>query len=68
LFLLKTNLSRIFSICAAHRRLTGGAQAAVEAGVKKAQSAAAQAAAQAAAKEMEKQISAGFGAVMGRRK
>lgn len=50
------------------RRLTGGAQAAVEAGVKKAQSVAAQAAAQAAAKEVEKQMSAGFGAIMGRRK
>merc|ERR1719357_514869 len=49
-------------------RLTGGAQAAVEAGVKKAQSAAAQAAALAAAKEVEKQMSAGFGAIMGRRK
>ena len=40
----------------------------MEAGVKKTQSVAAQAATQAATKEVEKQMSAGFGALMGRRK
>jgi len=46
------------------RRLTGGAQAALDQGMRSAQKAASSAVADAAAREVEKQISAGFGALM----
>ena len=46
-----------------HRRITGGAQAALDQGIRSAQKAAASAAADAAAREVEKQMSAGFGAL-----
>jgi len=46
-----------------HRRISGGAQAALDQGIRSAQKAASSAVADAAAREVEKQMSAGFGAL-----